>query len=834
MANKIKADDLIEKDVFKNTAQSAETLLVLIKEVKEELTGVLKVSQSMIKENPFKNSKDFQDYNKEYEKLKAVITELEKLTKEEIKLSAQVGLQKTEEAKRIALLKVQKQANNKQITEEAKLTSKATSEYQKQSIILSGLKKAYKELAIAGKENTAEAKKLLKEITELDTKLKKVDESVGEGHRSIGLYGDALAELFPLFGRAISGANAFGAALFKLAKNPFVLTLAAIVAGLSGLVALFKTTDKGATTFSGTMKGISNIMEVLRIRLIGVISGTLSLKEAFSGLGEEMDKAFQAGIEYEKELDRLDDAETAYVSQRAINANKIAKLDYVARDGNRLIGERIKALEELIKIELSQAEEEEKIAQQRYQSELRLFATTKNINKQTLDNYIQSAEDREELSGKYNFTDEEIKQLEESFAKTQEANTNFFEETKKANSRLQALRKENVDNIIKTYDTERQIELDALKSQIENGEINEDRIRKLREKTNQQILNSDAIFEFKKEELRRQVLEVEKKSIEEEYNLKKELLEKTAEDEEIKAINSIENEELKAAELLRIRKKLALDIAKLNNQTAVSEKDLAEKTAKEEKEILVKRVKQFEAFSDKVIAKINEAKEKEISAQEEKIEKAEKNIDRQEARAIAGLDNTLAYEKEAQAKAELEKRRLEEEQERRLKRQIYYKAIAASIEKNPDRPLKAIADALILTKTADIVAGAFKDGVEDFQGKGTETSDSNLVLMSKGESVVKAKAQKQVPGLVTALNEEGLAGAEKWFLENMRPMLVGEGISTGESEVVKELREIKGKLTQEGGTKINWNSHDERVESKIKNGMKQVVRHVSNKPRILS
>lgn len=47
----------------------------------------------------------------------------------------------------------------------------------------------------------------------------------------------------------------------------------------------------------------------------------------------------------------------------------------------------------------------------------------------------------------------------------------------------------------------------------------------------------------------------------------------------------------------------------------------------------------------------------------------------------------------------------------------------------------------------------FKDGVIDFQGKGTATSDSNIVAISAGESVITAKGTSNAPKALEAINE---------------------------------------------------------------------------------
>ena len=68
---------------------------------------------------------------------------------------------------------------------ERKQRTKQLTEYQKESRRLNELRNRYKDLAVAEKENTAEAKALLKEVTKLDKKLKEIDETVGQNQRSV-------------------------------------------------------------------------------------------------------------------------------------------------------------------------------------------------------------------------------------------------------------------------------------------------------------------------------------------------------------------------------------------------------------------------------------------------------------------------------------------------------------------------------------------------------------------------------------------------------------------------------------------------------------------------
>lgn len=60
--------------------------------------------------------------------------------------------------------------------------------------------------------------------------------------------------------------------------------------------------------------------------------------------------------------------------------------------------------------------------------------------------------------------------------------------------------------------------------------------------------------------------------------------------------------------------------------------------------------------------------------------------------------------------------------------------------------------AFVTNLTTAFKPDAFKDGVINYQGKGTGTSDSNLVRISKGESVITAKATQQYLPILEAMN----------------------------------------------------------------------------------
>jgi hypothetical protein len=84
---------------------------------------------------------------------------------------------------------------NKSNRQAVKDVSSLDSAYDSLSNELNKTRKAYKDLAAAGKGNTKQAKDLKKQVTELDGRLKKIDSSVGQNQRSVGKYSNALQGL---------------------------------------------------------------------------------------------------------------------------------------------------------------------------------------------------------------------------------------------------------------------------------------------------------------------------------------------------------------------------------------------------------------------------------------------------------------------------------------------------------------------------------------------------------------------------------------------------------------------------------------------------------------
>jgi len=131
-----------------------------------------------------------------------------KVQQEELKIKRQklsIEIQEKKELQRLDNIK-QKEIATAKKNKAAK--EKENSEYFKQSKRLNDLRKKYKDLILVQGKETRATRKLRKEITTLDSRLKRVDARVGQFQRSVGNYGKAFGKVTGVlrnFGLAVGG-----------------------------------------------------------------------------------------------------------------------------------------------------------------------------------------------------------------------------------------------------------------------------------------------------------------------------------------------------------------------------------------------------------------------------------------------------------------------------------------------------------------------------------------------------------------------------------------------------------------------------------------------------
>jgi hypothetical protein len=140
------------------------------------------------------NATTFKEVNKATKEMtdneKALTKQVDDLAKANAKLQALY----TDEAKKIAEVKVQQQARNQAIKEEIQLNKAAEGSIERKRIQLKQLQREYDNLSDAERE-ASQGKELLNSIAALDKELKGLEGSTGRFQRNVGNYGSALKTL---------------------------------------------------------------------------------------------------------------------------------------------------------------------------------------------------------------------------------------------------------------------------------------------------------------------------------------------------------------------------------------------------------------------------------------------------------------------------------------------------------------------------------------------------------------------------------------------------------------------------------------------------------------
>ena len=300
--NPIKYSDLVIDDgaidqLIKKIQLLEKTFLASQKTFQKEITKTKKATEG------FTDATD--DQEKELEKLEKQLEKLlkanEELNTAEGEMTAQkkqaLKLAKQEQTLKKKLieltddqalaneeLKLEIREQQKALKDQAKENKGLTGEYAKQSKTLNELRKKYKDLAVSGKENSEEARKLLLSVTELDAKLKAVDKSVGQTQRSVGNYKDQVKEALEetdLFSGSMAGAIDESGAL-----GDVIAKLQTIIAFLTKILnrnteeknkstratvvnqKATKSATKSQLTFAGAVNFVSTSFKKLKVALL--------------------------------------------------------------------------------------------------------------------------------------------------------------------------------------------------------------------------------------------------------------------------------------------------------------------------------------------------------------------------------------------------------------------------------------------------------------------------------------------------------------------------------------------------------------------------------------
>ena len=222
-SEQIKSKDLIQDGVFQPTIDQANELKKVMDDLVEafkktyvESAKLLKSPKSLESSKEIKDTvsaidqvtKKRQEYNKVEKEAMRIKAEADKASRQAQKEAERIAERQRKDAEKVAK---EREKAARAAEKEAQKQAELNREYNKASARLNQLRKDYKDLAVAGKATTDQAKALLEEIQGLDKQLKEIDASVGQFNREVGNYSNKVEE-------AIQKSGLFGGILGKVTQ----------------------------------------------------------------------------------------------------------------------------------------------------------------------------------------------------------------------------------------------------------------------------------------------------------------------------------------------------------------------------------------------------------------------------------------------------------------------------------------------------------------------------------------------------------------------------------------------------------------------------------------
>lgn len=862
MADKITKDDIFEGDIFAEANRGIEDfekslmrVLKTTKDVGQGINDALKTKRDkLVSINPT-DSKNLKDLNDEIKKSQVLQSTSIDLKIKEQKLEQQVITTIAKERKEIKEAAKDVAANTKEREKAAKVLADSNNEYKVASKRLKEISDEIKRLSIAEKQATPEFKKLSDEFSILDKKVRAAEESVGQFQRNVGNYPKQLKEMQVALQKLEPGTKAFNDLAQKAGELKDKINSAKdatkafsseskVTTGkrlFGQIIDSVKELDfKGAAdkakqfasvissiSFSEVTSGIKNfgtaLFNVGKALLANPFTVTIAAIAALGLAIKETYDAYQAVDDAVKGFNETLKAQDEIISD--LNKSTVQ----LGIDYDVLTGKITKSQGQVKKIQGDSFDLFQKNSKE-MRAELAKLDEERSKSNEFLYSELVLGQAGTLLAAK------RISEANAKFAIAEQAIKDKFREKEKAIfnkgvAEIKLIREEDNQSAIKETKKTGEEKLKVIKGQLSEEQDLRKRIR-------------DTETENIKDDYYKSVSSLQNRYTDEIELLKKQIVEKVVNEEQgyqlleelrLKYFNDLEEIDAKnapkAKKLVGILDDSGVE-EKKNREAAHKEKLEKEKKYMEELQDTI-----FDAL-EKGLARQNALKE---AALDRELANRERSLAQQQSLAERGLENTLAFEEEANAKAQLAKEEQKKQEVRQQKTIAFLRLFASFAERDPNT---ALSRALVETAIATAVTGAFKDGVEDLDGPGTETSDSILARLSKGESVVTAKATKEHSGLPTALNE---GKVDEYFEKNYLPKYVMNGnleqTSTANNfynsallhqivGVNKRLESLEQTIASKREQTVQLDNLGNVIVSQVEKGFKKTTMYKTRKPLI--
>lgn len=244
---------------------------------------------------------------------------------------------------------------------------------------LSENKKARDQVNLSTIQGRKEFDRLTKSIKADNDALLNAEKAAGQYSRQVGNYGEALNTVSPAAAGVVTQVKAMTKAALAFVATPLGAVLAAIALVLAPLVGFFKNTQEGmdqvdqaGAALSATFGVLTDVFSNIGRVIIGLATGTLSLKEAFTefkgaltGVTDEIFKQANAAVQIEKDFQALRRVEDELIVTQAKRRVQLEETKNAIEDLSLSLTERIELTEKAKDISNDIARDEEIIAKRR-------------------------------------------------------------------------------------------------------------------------------------------------------------------------------------------------------------------------------------------------------------------------------------------------------------------------------------------------------------------------------------------------------------------------------------------------------------------------------------
>jgi len=447
-------------------------------------------------------------------------------------------------------------------------------------------------LTIDGKEATVDINRFKKAVKEVLAETKKIEKT------NLGNFRKQINDLTDSFKSGEIGLKGFMQGIIGVGKalmttfvtNPILLSITAIVGAITGLVAMLKTFTPVVEKVQQKWAGLTAGFDTFKNSVLGWITGNKSFKESFTRLGESMRDAAAAARGLKATEQDLEDQQILLELSNANLQNQIDRLLLQSRDRTKTEKERLKAIDDAMKLE-----------QQR-------FEQTKKVN----DDEVRMAE--KALAIKLGITEEELRNIGVAGAmKKNGAQVNADKEIdilKQAYLKRASIEGQNIQLAEKTQNRRNQI-IEASESGIEKTKQKEkelwDEIKKNEKDARDIMLENEKEFNDAMDAAFNEMMNREAKGADEKIESEKRVSDakqQIAEEEANKALEKIEQDKEDAADFEEWKKQTQIESARTSLEAIATLDQAFTNVALNRQQQLLRDKKITQEQYDKAVSKI--------------------------------------------------------------------------------------------------------------------------------------------------------------------------------------------------------------------------------------